>query len=292
MKKTFIFLILLVSQALPAQQPAWPELIGENKPWTRWWWPGSIVTKPGLTAAMEKYRDAGLGGLEIAVIYGVKGQEDKFINYLSPRWMDMFTHVLAEGERLGLGIDLANASGWPFGGPWVKPADACKNINYRIWTLSGGDSLKEKIEFIQQPLVRPVGERPDITRLKDPIAENDNLQLYALDQIRFEKPLPLIALMAYSDSGRIADLTGNVTPEGKLVWIAPPGKWTLYGVFQGWHGKMVERAGPGGEGDVIDHFSGPAIDNYLKHFDSIFKDYDIRSLRGYFNDSYEIYNSL
>lgn len=288
MKKTFIFLILLVSQALPAQQPAWPELIGENKPWTRWWWPGSIVTKPGLTAAMEKYRDAGLGGMEIAVIYGVKGQEDKFINYLSPRWMDMFTHVLAEGERLGLGIDLANASGWPFGGPWVKPADACKNINYRIWTLSGGDSLKEKIEFIQQPLVRPVGERPDITRLKDPIAENDNLQLYALDQIRFEKPLPLIALMAYSDSGRIADLTGNVTPEGKLVWTAPPGKWTLYGVFQGWHGKMVERAGPGGEGDVIDHFSGPAIDNYLKHFDSIFKDYDIRSLRGYFNDSYEV----
>ncbi len=280
--------MLLVSQSLPAQQPSWPELTGENKPWTRWWWPGSIVTKPGLTAAMEKYRDAGLGGLEIAVIYGVKGHEDKFINYLSPQWMDMFTHVLAEGERLGLGIDLANASGWPFGGPWVKPADACRNINYRIWTLSGGDSLNEKIEFIQQPLVRPVGERPDITRLKDPITENDNLQLYALDQIRFEKPLPLIALMAYSDSGRIADLTGNVTHEGKLVWTAPPGKWTLYGVFQGWHGKMVERAGPGGEGDVIDHFSGPAIDNYLKHFDSIFKDYDIRLLRGYFNDSYEV----
>ena len=94
--------------------------------------------------------------------------------------------------------------------------------------------------------------------------------------------------MAYSDSGRIADLTCNVTSEGKLVWTAPSGKWTLYGVFQGWHGKMVERAGPGGEADVIDHFSGPAIENYLKHFDSIFKDYDIRSLRGYFNDSYEV----
>ncbi len=51
---------------------------------------------------------------------------------------------------------------------------------------------------------------------------------------------------------------------------------------------MAERAGPGGEGDVIDHFSGLAIDNYLKHFDTIFKDYDIRSLRGYFNDSYEV----
>jgi len=288
MKKKILFLMLLVSQALPAQQIAWPEMTSENKPWTRWWWPGSIVTKPDLTAAMEKYRDAGLGGMEIAVIYGVKGQEDKFINYLSPLWMDMFTHVLKEGERLDLGIELANASGWPFGGPWVSPADATKNVNYKTWTKAGGDSLKEKVEFIQQPLVRPVGERPDINKLKDPISLNDNLQLYALDQIRFEKPLPLKTLMAYSDSGIVADLTGFVTPEGKLDWTAPPGKWTLYGVFQGWHGKMAERAGPGGEGEVIDHFSGLAIDNYLKHFDTIFKDYDIKSLRGYFNDSYEV----
>ncbi len=280
--------MLLVSQVLPAQQLAWPEITSENKPWTRWWWPGSIVTKPDLTAAMEKYRDAGLGGMEIAVIYGVKGQEDKFINYLSPRWIEMFTHVLSEGERLDLGIDLANASGWPFGGPWVTPADACKNVSYLTWTVAGGDSLTEKIEFIQQPLVRPVGEKPDIKKLKDPISRNDNLQLYALDQIRFEKPIPLKTLIAYSDSGIVADLTGFVTPEGKLDWTAPPGKWTLYGVFQGWHGKMAERAGPGGEGDVIDHFSGLAIDNYLKHFDTIFKDYDIKTLRGYFNDSYEV----
>ena len=94
--------------------------------------------------------------------------------------------------------------------------------------------------------------------------------------------------MAYSDSGLVADLSGNVTREGKLDWIAPPGNWTLYALFEGWHGKMAERAGPGGEGDVIDHFSGRAIDNYLKHFDTIFKDYDIKSLRGYFNDSYEV----
>ena len=280
--------MLLVSQVLAAQQIVWPEITSETRPWSRWWWPGSIVTKSDLTATMEKYRNAGLGGMEIAVIYGVKGQEDKFINYLSPRWMEMFTHVLAEGERLDLGIELANASGWPFGGPWVSPADATKNVNYKTWTIAGGDSLTEKIEFIQQPLVRPVGEKPDIKKLKDPISLNTNLQLYALDQIRFEKPLPLKTLMAYSDSGIVADLTGHVTPDGKLDWTAPPGKWTLYGVFQGWHGKMAERAGPGGEGDVIDHFSGLAIDNYLKHFDTIFKDYDTKSLRGYFNDSYEV----
>jgi hypothetical protein len=286
--KKYLLIVLLFSQALTAQQLTWPEITIENKPWTRWWWPGSIVTQADLTAAMETYKQAGLGGMEIAVIYGVKGQEDKFINYLSPKWMEMFLYTLKEADRLNLGIDLANASGWPFGGPWVDPADACKNINYKTFSLKTGESLKEKVEFIQQPLVRPVGQRPDITKLIDPISKNKNLQLYALDQIRFEKPLPLIALMAYSDSGDVVNLTNRVTAGKALDWVAPPGSWTLYALFEGWHGKMAERAGPGGEGDVIDHFSGKAIDTYLKHFDDIFKDYDIKSLRGYFNDSYEV----
>jgi hypothetical protein len=286
--KKFLLIALLFSQVLAAQKISWPEITRENKPWTRWWWPGSIVTTSDLTAAMETYNKAGLGGMEIAVIYGVKGQEDKFINYLSPKWMEMFLHTLKEGDRLGMGIDLANASGWPFGGPWVDPADACKNINYKTYLLKEGESLSEKIEFIQQPLLRPIGQKPDITKLIDPIGKNKDLQLYALDQIRFEKPLPLKALMAFSTSGEVLNLMGRVTASKSLDWVAPTGNWTIYAVFEGWHGKLAERAGPGGEGDVIDHFSGKAIDTYLKHFDKIFQDYDIKSLRGYFNDSYEV----
>jgi hypothetical protein len=59
-------------------------------------------------------------------------------------------------------------------------------------------------------------------------------------------------------------------------------------VFAGWHGKMVERAGPGGEGNVIDHFSDAALKHYLHRFDSAFKGHDINSLRSFFNDSYEV----
>jgi hypothetical protein len=286
--KKLLILLLLFSQTIAAQQLSWPEITRMNKPWTRWWWPGSIVNPSDLTAAMGKYQKAGLGGMEIAVIYGVKGHENEFINYLSPKWMEMFTYTLKEAKRLDLGIDLANASGWPFAGPWVTPDDACKNINLKTYTLQGGQKLNEKIEFQQSPLIRPVGQRPDMSKLIDPISKNKDLQLYAIDQIRFDKPLPLYILMAYSDSGRIADLTGQVTPEKNLNWTAPPGNWTLYALFEGWHGKLAERAGPGGEGDVIDHFSGQAINDYLKHFDTIFKDYDVNYLRGYFNDSYEV----
>jgi len=267
----------------------WPAVTKESKPWTRWWWPGSIGTQQDFTAELGKYSKAGLGGMELTVLYGVRGQEDKFVNYLSPDWMKMFQHILNESQRLNLGIDFANASSWPFGGPWVTNDDASKYVAYKTWQLKGGEKLTDKIEFIQEPFIRWNGTyRTDIKNLTDPVYKNANLQELAIDQIRFEKPLPVQLLMAYSSDGKSIDVTDKMNSEGELEWTAPEGDWTIYALFTGWHGKMVERAGPGGEGYVIDHFSGKAINDYLKKFDEAFKGYDLQYLRGYFNDSYEV----
>lgn len=273
------------------QQPIsveWPEVTNEAKPWTRWWWLGSAVNPTDLTVNMQKYADAGFGGLEITPIYGVKGLEDQFIGFLSPQWMDILKHTLNEGNRLNLGIDLANASGWPFGGPWINADDACKNIVFKKYTLSEGQLLNEKIEFIQKPLVRAVGHRVDILEVKFPVSSNENLNELALDQVRFEKELPLQTLMAFGDNNQKIDLTGFVDENGKLNWKAPEGNWNLYALFQGWHGKQVERAGPGGEGNVIDHFSLKSTKKFLNVFDEAAKNTDISSLRAFFNDSYEV----
>jgi hypothetical protein len=200
----------------------------------------------------------------------------------------MLQHTLKEGQRLNLGIDMAQASGWPFGGPWVTNEDASKYVAYKNYTLKGGEKLSEPVQYIQEPLVRTVGEKIDIAKLKEPIASNPNLQLHAFDQVRFPRPLPLQTLMAYSDNGQVLDLTNKVNAAGNLNWTAPAGNWNLYAAFIGLHGKMVERAGPGGEGYAIDHFSKSATDNYLKYFDEAFKNADLKSLRGFFNDSYEV----
>ena len=80
----------------------------------------------------------------------------------------------------------------------------------------------------------------------------------ALDQMQFPGKLPLQSLMAYNDNGYGLNLTNKVDADGKLNWTAAEGKWTLYALFQGLHGKMVERAAPGGEGYAIDHFSAAA----------------------------------
>ncbi len=287
-KLSVIPIVLLLSLNISAQL-SWPQTSYETKPWARWWWPGSIVNEKDLKVVLTEYSEAGLGGLELTVIYGVKGQEDKFIKFLSDDWMEMFTYTLLEAERLGLGIDLANASSWPFGGPWVTSDDASKYVIFREYSLQAGETLDEPVTCVQEPYIRYNGiYRPDISSLKDPVYLNDSLQLLAIDQVRFEKPVPLQVLMAYSDKGQILDITDSVDLSGMLRWRAPEGKWTLYAVFQGWHGKMVERAGPGGEGYAIDHFSPKATRDYLNHFDEAFSDYDISYLRGFFNDSYEV----
>src|SRR5690606_39197523 len=120
---------------------------------------------------------------------------------------------------------------------------------------------------------------------------NDNLQELAFDQVRYEKELPLVALTANKKGvqgfDEVIDLTSQVK-DGTLDWTAPPGDWLLCALFQGDHGKMVERAGPGGEGNVIDHFSATALKTYLARFDEAFKGYDLSYLRYFFNDSYEV----
>lgn len=290
----FIGFFLVVSSGASAQKneaaPGWPKITKENKPWSRWWWMGSAVDQPDLKAAMEAYSKAGLGGLEITPIYGVHGYENRFIKYLSPDWVKNFEFTLQEGKQLDMGIDLAMASGWPFGGLWVTPDDACKYMSIQSYTLSEGQQLKEKISMVQEPILQSISRKNlSFSELKYPVSANeDSLQNWALEQVRYPKPMLFQALMAYSDKGDILNLTNKVDALGNLIWKAPAGKWLLYAVFEGWHGKMVERAAPGGEGDVIDHFSNQAIDDYLGHFDTVFKGQSLDGLRAYFNDSYEV----
>ncbi|UCH13731.1 MAG: glycoside hydrolase family 2 protein [Bacteroidales bacterium] len=283
-----LLLVLFVSCGQYSSELDWPRIDQQTKPWTRWWWMGNAVNKNELTAVLEEYKKAGLGGIEITPIYGVKGYEDKFINYLSQEWVDMLIHTLEESKRLDLGVDMATGTGWPFGGPWVSEDNACKNVACNTYILKEGEELKEPVRYIQAPLVRSVRSSVDISELAEPVSGNKKLQELALDQVRFEKPLPLVVLMAYSDKGEILELTEKVNSSRKLNWKAPAGSWKLYAVFQGWHGKMVERAAPGGETNVIDHFSENALSNYLQKFDNAFENRDIKSLRAFFNDSYEV----
>jgi len=144
MRRQRILFTMLAAIAMLAGTPsagqeraAWSQSANTHKPWVRWWWPASAVDKASLTRQMEELARVGIGGVEITPIYGARGYEQRYIGFLTPEFMAMLEHVAREGRRLGLGIDMATGTGWPFGGPWVDKEQALAKAVLRDGTLAG-----------------------------------------------------------------------------------------------------------------------------------------------------------
>lgn len=130
----------LLALALAAADPA-----GDVRPWTRWWWPGSAVDEATLTRRLAELRAAGFGGVEVCPIYGAKGAEGRYVEFLSPRWVELLAHTTREAKRLGLGVDLTTGTGWPFGGPWVSAGDASAKLVLQKYFVAGGGRISEPL---------------------------------------------------------------------------------------------------------------------------------------------------
>ncbi|MCB1126584.1 MAG: hypothetical protein KDM81_08830, partial [Verrucomicrobiae bacterium] len=125
---------------------AWPEITREARPWSYWWWLGSAVDTTNITRELTRYRDAGWGGVHIIPIYGAKGWEDRYLNYLSPEWMAMLRHTVEQANRLGLGVDMTTGSGWCFGGPAVTESEANAVVTPRNFEVSAGSRLDLRVD--------------------------------------------------------------------------------------------------------------------------------------------------
>jgi len=252
---TLVFILVSVvggcSRDRSSIQPEWPPVTRECRPWTYWWWHGSAVDKANITANLEDLSDAGMGGVHIIPIYGVRGCEDRYIRYLSPEWMEMLEYTVREAKRLDMGVDMTTGTGWPFGGPHVAPEDAASLVRVETITASGNDRLHRSF---------PAGR--------------------ILAAAAYKKDSMILD---------ISDAVDPET--GSISWTAPEGEWTVYVVLIEPTGQRVKRAAPGGEGNVMDYFSTGSLMNYLARFDSSFAGYRAGPVRAFYNDSFEVYGS-
>ncbi len=265
MKRYTIITVLLFASTLGALTQSakitnWPVITTQCKPWTRWWWMGSAVDEKGLTYNLEAMSNAGMGGVEITPIYGVKGKESGYIDYLTAQWMKMLRHTESEAQRLNMTVDMNMGTGWPFGGPEVTMEDAAANAIFQEYLIKGGDSPTEKIMVADK-------KQAGIARLSK--------------------------LMAFSNDGiQRLDITACVAPDGAVNWIAPKDQdWKIIALFDGRTLQKVKRAAPGGEGYVMDHFSKEATNRYFAKFDEAFASTNTHFPNSFFNDSYEVYGA-
>jgi len=258
----FIFLGTLSFNPAAAQtagmekSAGWPIIENQMKPWTRWWWMGSAVNEKDLERVLQQYNQAGLGGVEITPIYGAVGFEHRYISFLSPRWISALAFTVARANSLGMGVDMNTGTGWPFGGPQVKPENAATKLITRKFTLNKGEKL-------QEPIV---------------LKEHD------------QNLAQLQVLTAYGDSGQRLNLLPFVQGGKVLNWSPASGNWEIYAAFNGKTHQKVKRAAPGGEGFTLDHLDSNSVNVYLKRFTDAFKKQPPR-VRAFFNDSYEVYGA-
>ncbi len=174
-----------------SQYFSFPKIEQTNKPWTYWWWMGSAVDKNNLTWNLKEYQKAGLGGVHIIPIYGAKGFEDKYIEFLNPEWMNMLEHTVDQASRLGMGVDMSTGTGWPFGGSQVTTDDAAKKVILKNYSLKRGENLKENITEGELLCLMAFSQNGEIIELTEKVensgklnwaAPNVNWELYAVAQ--------------------------------------------------------------------------------------------------------------
>ena len=252
----FIFFFAFNTFAQETTVSPWPKSTNINQPWARWWWMGSAVDKPNLKKSLLDFHNAGIGGVEITPIYGVKGEENNFIDYLSPKWMEMLDYTVHVADSLHMQVDMVLGTGWPYGGPQVTLPYAATKLVIEKYDVKKGKEILQEIKA---------------------------------DSTKEKVPAKLLYVVGYGANGSYIDLTDQL--KGTLLkWKAKKTDFTLYAVFSGKTGQQVKRAAPGGKGYTLDHYSEEALNAYVVPFNTAFKGREGK-IRAIFNDSYEVYDT-
>ena len=265
MKKNF-FILLLLFPLMALAQPSWPTVTPESKPGLRWWWPGSAVDSKNIEWTMQQYAAVGVGSVEITPIYGVKGNQQNAVSFLSPEWMSLLSKVESEGRKDNILVDMNTGTGWPFGGPTTPIEEAACKVIFVVDTV-----VVDKVT--DQPVKVNIG----VSNEKDrPYAQLGCVMAYPIN----------VKGVKY----RCIDMRGSVDGD-ELEMFRLPGTWLVVAQYVGRTRQQVKRAAPGGAGYVIDHFDKDAVRHYLERFDKAFATSGVAYPHNFFNDSYEVYNA-
>ena len=105
-----------------------------------WWFHGETEgTHQGITADLEAFRQAGVGGV---VYYDqVHGNGEGAAQVFTPEWWDEIVFSAQEAQRLGLSFEVNASNGYVAGGKWITPDKSMQRLNSHemLLTSKGGD---------------------------------------------------------------------------------------------------------------------------------------------------------
>lgn len=191
-----------------------------------WWFHGEgRTTHEGITADLEAYKAAGIGGV---VYYDqVHGDGEGAFEEMSPEWWDAVKFSAQEAKRLGLSFEINMGNGYVAGGPWITMEQSMKCVCWSETLAEPGE------EFRNVWLAKPHNRQFwDIAVLAIPVTEG-MYETYASDA-SFGTYTDTAAIVYESEQLiTIRSITYSATglQKGHQSILQEPGepRWVFYG---------------------------------------------------------------
>ncbi len=94
----------------------------ENRPLTRWWVPGSHMTKAEIRREIISMANAGFGGAEVVPV-AVGGEGGAQIDWGGAEWNDLISYMLEVAGENNFTIDFTMTPAWPLALPTITNVD-------------------------------------------------------------------------------------------------------------------------------------------------------------------------
>ena len=212
----------------------------EARPLIIWQWMDGVVSREGITADLEAYSRAGLGGVQQFQIGGpLQGEIRDTANAIgSDNWRELMRHAISECQRLGLSFGTHNCPGWSSSAyPTVRPEDSMQKLVWTDTLIAGGRTV---MLDLPQPEVDP--------------------------RWNYYRDIAVLAMPADSVIRRetVVDLTGRTS------WPLPAGMWRIIRFGHTTNGKTnANNAAYGGVGLECDKMSRDAVRKFWKGYPTL-----------------------
>lgn len=185
-----------------------------------WWFHGETpTTRQGITADLEAFKQAGVGGV---VYYDqVHGKALGADSVFSDAWWDALIFSASEAKRLGLSFEISLSNGYVAGGPWITKEMSMKRLCYSELKLSPGERYDD---IFPAPATDEFWE---VKTLAFPLPKALQWQEKVLvaERRRFDKPGKLVYDFGEDFTARAItynEYNGSKHPTLCMNWPGPP----------------------------------------------------------------------
>ena len=270
----------------------------EARPGVYWFFLDANLSKYGMRADLDTMARAGLK--RAISMEANQGGPKGSVDYMTPEWLDCWRDASEYAQKLGIELTTSVGPGWcGAGGPWIDPEHSMQHIRASETRVHGGP--------VDVVLPVPTPRDPYFGRASLGPCENDWLTFYrdvavvAYPTPKSDAKLPdweekaLFYRPPYSsqpyvkpylipctnDKATVDALQDAVVPHdsilvlsdkmdenGRFVWNAPEGDWTILRLGRRLTGQTTRPAPDAGLGLESDKFERSGIERHFEAFDA------------------------